>query len=174
MAAKPSFCRDLPLGIALLQQGSEEWVGRRELESALGVSKTVAWRLMRECGAKPGPGDALVCRRNELITALERMRDGNGRVGFEVRRRERVAAYLEQIRPDVIANRTHLVAAAEAPRLVASRLATLPANVSLRPGRLEIDFAGTEEFLAAIGAVVYALKNDYEAVASFLDRSEAV
>lgn len=147
-------------------------MSRRELESALGVSKTVAWRLMRECGAKPGPGGALVCRRSDLTGALERMRDGHGRVGFEVRRRERLAAYLEQIRPDVIANRTHLVAATEAPRLVTSRLTTLPANVALKPGRLEIDFAGVEEFLAAIGAVVYALKNDYEAVADFLGRGD--
>jgi len=169
MPLKPSYCRDLPQGIETLAASSSEWVGRKDIEIALRVSKTVAWRLMRHCGGVLGPGNTLLCRRQSLIQKLNQLLADGGKIEYEVRRRERLVAYLENIRPQVIASRTKVVPDQDALALVNSRFASLPPNIALTAESLHIDFHGTEEFLAAIGAVIYALNNDYEAVNRFIE-----
>lgn len=168
MPVKPSWCRDLPAGIARLESLESEWVGRRDVELALDVSKTVAWRLLRQCGGQPGPGNGLACRRSDLIARLRHLAT-DGDASFEVRRRERLASYLARIRPEVVANRTRVVPDSRALALLSTKFASLPPNVTLTPTNLTIEFRGTEEFLAAVGSVVYALNNDFEAIVTFLD-----
>ncbi|HEY3412150.1 MAG TPA: hypothetical protein VGM51_03725 [Armatimonadota bacterium] len=75
---------------------------RRQLEELLGVSKTVAWRLLRHCGAEPGPGNTLICRRPALIARLEELLAEGGRLDHEIRRHDRLAVFLETIRPQVL------------------------------------------------------------------------
>ena len=72
MPAKPAYCRNLPQGIQLLKNLQTDWVGRLQLSEALGISKTVSWRLMRQCGAVMGPGATLICRREDLIREVRR------------------------------------------------------------------------------------------------------
>ena len=168
MPAKPSYCRDLPGGISFLRNFPTDWVGRKELQDALSISKTVAWRLMRQCGATTGPGSALICRREDLIYRLESLMADGGRVQFEVERRARLADYLEDIRPDVVAVRTKVIPDRKAAGLVATRFASLPFGVTLTREKLEIGFQTPEEFLSRIGAVIYALNNDYESMAAFI------
>lgn len=168
MSVKPSYCRDLPQGIALLAAADAEWVGRKDIENALGVSKTVAWRLLRQCGGTLGPGNSLLCRRDDLVANLNKLLTDGGKVDFEVRRRERLSAYLDRIRPEVIANRTKVVPDRDALAVISSRFHSLPSNVALRPGSLHIDFTGLEGFLAAISALIYALNNDFEAISAHL------
>ncbi len=168
MPSQPSWCRDLPAGIARLEALDTDWVGRREIELALGVSKTVAWRLLRQCGGQPGPGNGLACRRSDVIDRLRGLA-AEGNTSFEVQRRKRLAAYLERIRPEVVANRTRVVPDSQAVALLNSRFASLPPNVTLAPTNLTVEFRGTEEFLAAVGAIVYALNNDFEQISAFLD-----
>lgn len=170
MPVKPSYCKDLRQGIDVLSQLQTEWVGRKDLEVALGISKTVAWRLLRHCGAILGPGGALSCRRLELIAQLERLLSDGGKVEFEVRRRERLDAYLTKIRPQVIANRTKIVPDRQAAAIINSRFNSLPGNINLTGNSLHIRFDGSADFLSAIGALVYALNNDYEAINRFLER----
>lgn len=169
MPAKPSYCDQIPQTIDWLRSISSEWVGRKDLEESLAISKTVAWRLLRHCGGVLGPGHTLLCRRTDLIASLERLLSDGGKIDFEARRRERLATYLARIRPQVIANRTTVVPPQQALSLVNSRFTSLPPNITLTPGSLHIDFEGSAGFLAAIGALVYALNNDYEAVRRFLD-----
>jgi hypothetical protein len=168
MPAKPAYCRNLPEGIHILRNLRTEWVGRKELEDALGISKTVSWRLMRQCGGVVGPGSALICRREDLIHRLERLMVDGGKVQFEVQRRERLADYLEEIRPEVVAVRTKVVPDRKAAGLVATRLESLPEGVVLTRGKLEIHFGSAEEFLSRVGSLIYALNNDYEAIAKFI------
>jgi hypothetical protein len=33
-----------------------------------------------------------------------------------------------------------------------------------------MEFYGTEDFLAAVGALVYALQNDYHAISAFIEK----
>ena len=73
MPASPTYCHRIPAAVASLRQSDGDWVDRRQLEELLGISKTVAWRLLRHCGAEPGPGNTLICRRLTLIASLERL-----------------------------------------------------------------------------------------------------
>jgi hypothetical protein len=165
---RPSYGGNLRACIETLRGRPDPWVGRRELEEALGVSKTVAWRILRQCGARPGPGGSLLCGRGDLIGRLEELRDGGGKVGYEVRRRERLEAYLEAIRPEARARRTVVARGSAAEAMCGAGVASLPANVVLEPGCLRIQFGDLAELLQAVGALVYALSNDMEGVAGRL------
>src|SRR6516162_7836709 len=163
MPAKPSYCAKLPAGIEALRAMEIDWIDRRQLEEVLGVSKTVAWRLLRLCGIEPGPGGALVVRREDLVARLERLARDGGPIEGEIQRRGRLEDFLERVRPAVVANLTRVARdPKEALELINTRFAKLPPNVALTPGSLHIDFFGTEDFLRSIGAVIYALNNDYE------------
>ena len=168
MPAKPSWAWRLPSALAALRQSSEEWIDRRGVEELFGCSKTVAWRILRHAGIEPGPGGALACPRPVLLARLEAIAAG-GEVEREIARRQRLDTLLERVRPAVIANMTRIAPDENALAVLNSRFAKLPANVQLTRSSLHIDFAGTEEFLAALGAVVYALNNDYEAVRAFIE-----
>jgi hypothetical protein len=170
MPSKPSFARDLPRAVAELRQDSSDWVDRRRLEHLLGVSRSTAWRLMRQAGAGPGPGNTVVCGRQELIAYFERLLAGGGPVDYEAKRRRRLEDYLARIRPQVVASRTSVAPPTHGLAMVNTRFDSLPANVELTPRSLHIEFSTTAEFLAAVGKLVFALQNDYEKVAAYIDR----
>ena len=169
MPAKPSYCHRLPEGIAALEALTAEWVGRRDLEEALGVSKTVAWRILRKCRATAGPGGSLMCPRGELISRLRKLQADGAIHEQEIERRGRLDRFLTSIRPDVVANLTKVAHGECALELVSMRFRKLPANITLSPVSLHIEFFGTEEFLKAMGAVVFALHNDYEEISAFIE-----
>jgi hypothetical protein len=158
-------CRALPA----LRNSTEEWIDRRGVEELFGCSKTVAWRILRHCGVEPGPAGALACRREELLQRLEAVACDGGPIEREMHRILRVEALLDHVRPEVIANLTRVAREDQGLALVNSRFGNLPANVTLTPTSLHIDFFGTEDFLQAIGAVVFALNNDYEAISGFIE-----
>jgi hypothetical protein len=159
--------------LSALRNCPEEWIDRRHVEELFGCSKTVAWRILRHAGIEPGLGRALLCRREDLIARLERIAAGGGAVEREIARRERLDQLLERIRPDVIANMTKVAHDDQAVALVNTRFSRLPANVELAPTSLHIEFHGTEDFLLAFGAVVYALNNDFEAVQQHIERNDS-
>ena len=170
MPASPTYGHRIPAAVAALRQSEAAWVDRRQLEELLGVSKTVAWRLLRHCGAGPGPGNTLICGRHALIARLEALQAEGGPLEGEIRRHDRLASFLERIRPQVLANLTHIARDAEASALLSSRFDALPGNVVLTATSLHIDFHGTDGFLAAVGALVYALHNDLEKVRELIER----
>ena len=174
MPAKPSWAWRLPEALEALRNCPEEWIDRRRVEELFGCSKTVAWRILRHCGVEPGPAGALACRREDLLERLEAVAAGGGIVEREMHRMLRVEALLDQVRPEVIANLTRVVREDQGLALVNSRFGKLPANVTLTPTSLHIDFHGTEDFLQAIGAVVFALNNDYERISHFIEAGTAV
>jgi len=143
-------------------------VDRRLVEEVLGVSKTVAWRILRKCRAEEGPGNTLICRREDFVEALRQM-EANPEVQADVRRRNRVEDRLAQLARLAHTQRTKVAEDEEARELLATRFNRLPAGVDLRPGRLTIDFQGTADFLKKFGAVVFALQNEYESIAEFMD-----
>ena len=168
MPAKPSYCHRIAEGIAAIEALDTDWVDRRQIEEAMGVSKTVAWRILRKCGADNGPGNTLVCSRAVLILRLKQLVTDGDIHEREIRRRGRLDEFLSKIRPEVIANLTKVSRGEQATHLLSSTFRKLPANVTLTPHSLHIDFQGMEEFLAAFGAVVYALNNDYEEISRFI------
>ncbi len=150
-----------------------EWVDRRTVEETLGVSKTVAWRILRGCGGVEGPGHSLVCGREEMVRALEELQK-TGKYEWEVRRRERLE---ERLMPLMAAARARGIRIAEERRAIEMarmRFQGLPAGVEFERERLTIEFSGMQDFLAKVGAVVYALRNDYDAVSAFVSNEDVV
>jgi hypothetical protein len=172
MPAQPAYFHRLTEALDVFRALPSEWIDRRTLQETLGVSKTVAWRILRQCGAVEGPGNTLVCPRGELIGALERLQQ-TGRYTYEIRRRDRVESHLAELL--TLACSRHIQVAPEdhGVELLSTRFAHLPPGVDLSPTRLTIDFAGTEDFLRKFGAVMFAFQNDYDSISSFLEVHEA-
>ena len=167
--AVPAYYHRIADAVEIIRLLESDWIDRRTVEEVLGVSKTGAWRILRLCGAQDGPGNTLVCRRLELIRALEVLQQ-TGAYDREIRRRSRVEQNLAQLLQSARSRHIRVTPDNRAVELVGSRFGKLPAGVELSPARLTIDFVGLEDFLQKFGAVVYALGNDYEAVSEFLGR----
>ena len=76
MPARPAYFHRLADAIAVLEKLPSAWIDRQTLQEILGVSKTVAWRILRQCGASQGPGNTLICARQELVAALDQLASG--------------------------------------------------------------------------------------------------
>jgi hypothetical protein len=169
LPALPTYIHRLAQASAALQDLPTEWVDRRALEEALGVSKWTAWRILKQCGAEDGPGGALICRRDALIRQLQDLQE-HGSYKTEIERRERLEQYLDSIVRFASRKHKQIVRGnAASIALLSARFRSLPPGVELTPTELKIAFRGTEDFLQKVGALVYALQNDLEAVSEFLD-----
>ena len=167
MPAKPSYAHRLSSAIANLEARSVPQIGRQDLEELLGVSKTVAWRVLRSCGATPAPGGALLCDRLQLIERLKELVAGEV-IASEVKRHKRVANQIVEMHAFMKSK----VSVKEANAVRQTRFDKLPANVTMTPRSLHIDFQDSGEFIAAVGAVLFALQNDLEEMREFIDASQ--
>ncbi len=167
MPAKPSYSHRLTAAIALLEQSEDLWVDRLQLQEVLGVSKTVAWRILKQCGAQYGPGKALVCLRPALVEGLKAILASDIH-SVEIQRHTRLEQFLSGVRPSVVAALTPVASGKAALALVSTTFSKLPPNVVLTRSSLHIDFTDAETFLQSLGAVIYALHNDYDEIQRFL------
>lgn len=168
MPSAPTYLARLPDAIETLRQLPDDVIDRRTLEVLLSVSKATAWRLLKSCGGHEGPGGALVCRRVDLIDRLEELARGE-RYQVENFRRQRLEALLENSLRDTRQRRTTIARDTDAIRLMSTELKSLPPGVSLTRTRLVVEFTGMEDFLAKVGAVIFALNNDPEQIANLLN-----
>ena len=168
MPARPAYFHGLAEAVEVISQLQTEWIDRRTLEEILGVSKTVAWRVLRRCGATEGPGNTLVCRRDSLLQSLRSLQS-TGSYAQEIRRRDRLEQNLASLLDVARSRQISVAPAARALELLSTRFDQIPPSVNLSPSRLTIDFVGTQDFLEKVGAVVFALQNDYEAVSEFIE-----
>ena len=168
MPAVPLYVHRLGAGIAALEALATDLIDRRALEEALGVGKWTAWRILKRCGASDGPGGALVCHREDLISQLRRLQQ-DGRYGPEIQRRERLEHYLDTIVQAASRHHKEVARNHSAETLLSTCFTSLPPGVDLSPGELRIAFHGTGDFLQKVGAVVYALQNDFEKIQDFIE-----
>jgi hypothetical protein len=163
---KPRHWLYLADALASVERLEVVWVDRATLQESLGCSQTEAWRILKRLGAEAGPGGALVLAKDVF---LERVRSylADDRVTFEQRRRERLEQALDALNPHTRSRLVKVIAEdrpADALDLISTRLASLPPGVTLTPRSLHIEFGGREEFLARLGAVVFALENDTDRI----------
>lgn len=168
MPAVPVYVHRLATGIAALEALPHDLIDRRTLEEVLGVGKWTAWRIMKRCGAEDGPGNTLICRRENLLAQLRQLQ-ADRRFGPEIQRRDRLERYLENIAQYASRQHKQVARRHEAEALLSSRFSSLPPGVDLSPTELRIAFHGTEDFLQKFGAVVFALRNDFEQIQEFLE-----
>jgi hypothetical protein len=173
MPTTPLYAHRLSEGIEALSAMSCDWVDRRTVEEALGVSKWTAWRILKRSGAQDGPGGCLVCRRDALIRQLQAFQQ-DGRFSTEIARHNRVEQYLDGIVRYASRKHKEIARNQDAVDLLSSRFLNLPPGVELEPGELRIQFFGTEDFLQKFSAVVYALHNDYEQISEFIEAGKTV
>jgi hypothetical protein len=166
MPSTPLYIHRLEDGVAALEAGPE-WVDRRMLEEALGVSKWTAWRILKRCGADDGPGGALVCRRDDLVRQLRGIQEGKW--APEVERRKRVERYLGQIARFSTQKHMKIAENDAANAILSAKFGDLPPGIELRKGQLRIEFSGSADFLQKFGAVVFALQNEFDQIRDFLD-----
>jgi len=172
MPAVPVYLHRLAEGIATLEALPQDLIDRRTLEEILGVGKWTAWRIMKRCGAEDGPGNTLVCHRRDLLAQLRQLQTDR-RFGPEIQRRHRLERYLENIAQYASRQHKEVAHRQEAEAMLGSRFSSLPPGVDLSPNELRVVFHGTEDFLQKFGAVVFALRNDFECIQEFIERGDS-
>jgi hypothetical protein len=168
MPAQPAYFHRLTEALEVFRSLPLDWIDRRTLQETLGVSKTVAWRILRQCGASAGPGGSLVCRRPDLIEALEGLQQ-TGRYQIEIHRRDRVESQLSDLLTMATSLHIQVAPKEHGIALLSTRFGKLPPGIDLSPGKLTIEFSGMADLLQKVGAVVFALQNDFEAVGDFIE-----
>lgn len=167
----PSYFHRLEQALPAFEQLPCDWVDRRTVEELLDISKPVAWRLLRQCGAQEGPGNTLICPKARFLAALRELA-ASPPCRQQVQRRQRLEEYLAGIARVGRSLQVTVAPAQRAPALISSRLSSLPEGVHLSPGRLTIAFTSTQDFLEKVGSVVFALQNDFDRVRAFLEQDQ--
>jgi hypothetical protein len=96
--------------------------------------------------------------RTKLVAALDKIA-GTGEYQREVARREKLASAVAKFQA---ARRANQVRVAVSPDVFGARMSTLSEAVHLVPGRLEVEFTGTEDLLTKLFTLAQAAANDYE------------
>jgi hypothetical protein len=169
MPRPAEYVHNLEAAIEYLQRVEGQWIDRATLEEAMSVNKTRAWQLMKKFGAVPGPGNTLILERRLAILGLSRLAAGDD-TARQVERRAKLVGRLEAVAKDTFSRRHMIVRDdREALALRSQRFSSLPSAVLLTPSKLEITFHGTEDFLRQLGAVIFAVQNDFAAVEKFIE-----
>lgn len=154
MPHKPYWFRQLDTIRRWVDALQDPYVDRKGVESIFQVSQTEAQRIMKRAGAMK-VGSALVVpawKMSEWLAGVARGEDAT----WEQQRVQRVELRLEQERHHLAARRVVIQPIPEA-----ESIEGLPAGIRLKPGRLEIDFFGTEDLLKHLYSLAQAVMSDY-------------
>ena len=157
MPAKPSWYCEIDNIIEELRSSPRPFVDRATVEFLLGVGRRRAQQIMAPC-IRDRIGMNGLADRDRLIHHLRRLAEGDDG-HYEIRRRRRVAAVLEQLRRERLEQPRLLV---EAPvRVIHQEFENLPPGVDLEPGRITVSFTEPREALEKLLALAMAISNDF-------------
>jgi hypothetical protein len=156
VAAKPSWWLHIQEIRSMLADVRLPVIDRAAVEQLFGLRRRQAIELMNRFGGYQA-GRTLLIGRDQLIAQLDAIAAGDD-FQQETARRERLAATVESVRRT---RESESVRIPISPAIFATRMATLGAGVQLRPGKLEIEFAGPEDLLRKLFALAQAVANDY-------------
>lgn len=158
MPRHTEWIQHIPAALSELRALPSPTIDRRTLESLFHVSPRQAIRILSSLGCYAA-GKSLLIERHDLIAKLEALLS-NDAVRCEQSRHERVSQHLERYRRDQHARHKRI---AVTPQALATRIASLPPDVSLQPGNLQIRFTGAEDLLSKLFALAQAISADYPA-----------
>ena len=158
MPAKPAWLDQIDRVISELEASSRPFVDRATIETLLGVGRRRAQQILGPC-VSYRVGASGVADRVRVVEHLRRLAAGEEAV-YEVRRRNRVAGAIEELRRERMENPRLLV---EAPvQVVSQALERLPPGVRVERGRITVEFSDPQQGLEKLLALAMAIGNDPE------------
>jgi hypothetical protein len=133
-------------------------VDRAAVESLFGLRRRQAIELMHQFGGYQA-GRTFLIGRGQLIEQLDSFHAGDD-CQRETARRERLSATIEKIQRT---RKGEAIRIPVSPDVFDTRMQSLGSDVQLRPGKLEIEFAGAEDLLTKLFSLSQAVANDYAA-----------
>ena len=156
MAAKPSWWSRIPEICAALAEIDVAVVDRSAVERLFGLRRRQAINVLIRFGAYQ-LGRTFLIERQKLIEQLEALRASDD-CQCEVARRERMSAEIERIQRT---RRGESVRIPVTEDVFSTSMRTLSPEVQLRPGKLEVEFAGAEDLLRKLFCLSQCVANDY-------------
>jgi len=153
MPDKPLWYGKLEEAIREIEASPDAFVDRAQLQQALGVGKRRAQQLLQPLISRM-IGRSAIAGKTEVIAHLRRVA-AQETAYYERRRRERFVAVLDKLR-----SQPRLLV--EAPAGIERQEIEGLSGVTLAPGKIIVEFAGTEEALQKLLALAMAISNDYE------------
>lgn len=158
MPSQPAWFQRLPEILDELRAFEAAYLDRLAVEKLFDVAERRARQLM---AGLPGIqiGNALAVERLALLGRLEQIAAGDA-YQREASRRVRLTERLGDIRQQAAARRVRIPAAADVRE---RRLGDLPADISLGPGELRIQFLSAEDLASKLFELSQAMANDWPA-----------
>jgi hypothetical protein len=156
VAAKPSWWQHIEEIRSMLAEVQLPVIDRSVVERLFGLRRRQAIELMHRFGGYQA-GRTFLIGREQLVEQLDRILAGD-ECRREAARRERVSAEIERVQRT---RRSEAVRIPVTPDVFDTRMRALAPDVQLRPGKLEIEFAGAEDLLRKLFGLAQAVANDY-------------
>ena len=158
MPARPVWYQRLPYILQQLRSHPRTYVDRATVESLLGIGRRRAQQIMAPC-LDDRVGASGLADRDALIDYLQTIAAGD-ECAYEIRRRQKVAHMIEELRKERVESPRLLV---EAPvRVVNQQLESLPPGVQVERGRITVEFQNAQEGLEKLLALAMAISNNFE------------
>jgi hypothetical protein len=165
--AKPSWLLHIPEIRAVLAESGLPVVDRGVIQGVFGLGRRQAIELMHRFGGYQA-GRTFLIERNRLMAELDTI-GSSGEYQREVARHEKLTTAVAKLQRE---RRAKEVRINVPPDVFETRMATLPESVHLEPGKLEIEFSGSQDLLAKLFALSQAAANDYDGFLNVSDGKE--
>lgn len=162
MPAQPYWYRRIPSIRHWLEAIDDPFIDRRGVEIIWQVSPRDAQRILRRAGAVR-LGNVNVAIRWRLLEWLRRVEKEDAAAG-ELLRVDRLEEKLEEQRAEMVGRKVRIHA-----DLSVEEVKDLPAGVRLRPGKLEIEFFGTEDLLRHLFELAQVLTHDFVRIQQIIE-----
>jgi hypothetical protein len=167
MARSPEYLQRLIESLPEFEGLQQDWIDRKTVQEIVGVSKTVAWRILRRLGSV-GPGGALMCSKLQIINGIRQLQV-TGDWAFESGRRARVESNLEQLAGAARARGVVIARGAKSVELLSTTPDRLPDGICFRPYLLVVNFSSAVDLFQKLFALVSACKNEPDEMIEYID-----
>lgn len=164
MPAKPLWLLHIREIRSMLEEVSLPVIDRAVIQKVFGLGRRQAIELMHKLGAYQA-GRTFLIERSRLVAELDKI-IATGEYQQEEARREKLTVALARFQRTRRAEEVRIPVSAD---VFSSRMPKLPETVRLEPGRLEIEFSGSEDLLMKLFTLAQAAANDFDA---FRERSD--